>query len=80
MARNLRTGQKAFLLAQGYMPAQDIHILKNPADPTLSPWYKLPSGDRLRTPDWIFKKTQLRYFAQQKGGTTQSTRPAGRRD
>lgn len=31
-------GQKAFLLAQGYMPAQEFHILKNPAHVD-DPWY-----------------------------------------
>lgn len=32
------TGQKAFLLAQGYMPAQEFHILKNPLHQQ-NPWY-----------------------------------------
>ncbi len=31
-------GKKAFLLAQGYMPAQEFHIVKNPAHPD-DPWY-----------------------------------------
>ena len=31
-------GDKAFLLGQGYMPAQQFHILKNPADEN-APWY-----------------------------------------
>lgn len=62
MARNPRTGEKVFLLAQSYMPAQDIHILKNPTDTSLSPWYKLPSDDTLQTPEWIFKKSDLKCF------------------
>ena len=33
VARNNTTGQKIFLLAQSYMPAQDIHVLINPSDP-----------------------------------------------
>jgi len=37
-------GQRAFLLAQSYMPAQDIHILKNPMDADLSPWCRVPRG------------------------------------
>ena len=32
MAENDRTGQRVFLLAQSYMPAQDIHIMKNPTN------------------------------------------------
>ena len=31
-------GEKAFLLAQGYMPAQEFHILKNPLHQD-NPWY-----------------------------------------
>ena len=31
-------GRKAFLLAQGYMPAQQFHLLKNPAHAD-DPWY-----------------------------------------
>ncbi len=41
VAVNRASGQKIFLLAQSYMPAQDIHILINPSDPELSPWYLL---------------------------------------
>jgi hypothetical protein len=32
-------GEKVFLLAQSYMPAQETQILKNNNDPDLSPWY-----------------------------------------
>jgi len=31
-------GQRAFLLGQGYMPAQQFHVLKNPAHEE-DPWY-----------------------------------------
>lgn len=31
-------GHKAFLLAQGYMPAQEFHVIKNPAHED-DPWY-----------------------------------------
>ena len=33
-----RDGRKAFLLAQGYMPAQEFHIVKNPLHEN-DPWY-----------------------------------------
>jgi hypothetical protein len=55
-------GKKVFLLAQSYMPAQDIHILKNPSDTNLSPWYSMDFGDILETPEWDFKKEQLTRF------------------
>lgn len=60
MAENAK-GEKIFLLLQSYMPAQEIHVLKNPNDPDLSPWYKLPENE-LRTPDWKFKIHHLRSF------------------
>ena len=63
MAQNQATGDKIFLLAQSYMPAQDIHILQNPNDAKLSPWYSITSpGDEVITPEWDFKKLQLRRF------------------
>ena len=62
MAENATTKKKAFLLAQSYMPAQDIHVLKNPNDTRLSPWYGLDFGPTLQTPEWTFKGTDLKYF------------------
>jgi len=62
MAVNPRTKDKVFLLCQSYMPAQDIHILKNLNDPDLSPWYKLDFGDTLYTPEWIFTKHDLKRW------------------
>ena len=56
------TGEKVFLLAQSYMPAQEIHVLKNPNDPKLSPWYSLDFGETLRTPEWTFSKNDLKSF------------------
>ncbi|MBI5569938.1 MAG: DUF4846 domain-containing protein [Desulfomonile tiedjei] len=62
MAEHVRTGEKVFLLAQSYMPAQDMHVLKNPTDDDQSPWYRIPSGDVLETPEWRFDKTELKTF------------------
>jgi hypothetical protein len=56
-------GQKVFLLAQSFMPAQDIHVLTNPADPDLSPWYRLPGEGQLHTPEWKFSAGSLRRFS-----------------
>ncbi len=38
VARN-KAGERVFLLAQSYMPAQETQILKNFNDDELSPWY-----------------------------------------
>lgn len=48
-------GRQAFLIAQSYMPAQQIHILKNTRDPALGAWFILGDGDRLHTPEWTFE-------------------------
>jgi hypothetical protein len=65
MAENKENGEKVFLLAQSFMPAQDIHVLKNPHNAGLSPWYELECGETLRTPEWQFKGTDLKYFDSQ---------------
>lgn len=62
MAQNPQTQEKVFLLAQSYMPAQDIHVLKNPGNAELSPWYQLDFGDVLNTPEWQFQKDDLKRF------------------
>ncbi|NQU07441.1 MAG: DUF4846 domain-containing protein [Candidatus Abyssubacteria bacterium] len=62
MAMNGRTGKKLFLLAQSYMPAQDIHVLKNPGNNASDPWYKLDFGETLRTPEWTFSRDDLKRF------------------
>ena len=60
MAKNRETGKKLFLLAQSYLPAQDIHLLKNPDG--ASPWYPLDFGATLYTPEWTFTNKHLRRF------------------
>ncbi|MGE5485840.1 MAG: DUF4846 domain-containing protein [Ignavibacteriales bacterium] len=62
MAENRASGKKIFMLAQSYMPAQDIQILKNPANRELSPWYDLDFGDTLHTPEWTFTDRDLKAF------------------
>lgn len=61
VARNAG-GERIFLLSQGYMPAQDIHILKNYDDPGLSPWYGIKKAFPLVTPQWKFERGSLRRW------------------
>jgi len=63
MALHQQTGKKAFLLAQSYMPAQDIHILINPQSTNGNPWYFLDEiEDKLITPEWTFTAQDLKHF------------------
>lgn len=62
MAVEPSTGKKVFLLAQSFMPAQDVHVLINPSESSLSPWYSLDFGDSLRTPEWTFSRHELKRF------------------
>ena len=55
-------GKKLYLLAQSYMPAQDIHILKNPARTDLSPWYDLSANKLIYTPEWLFTTKELKTW------------------
>lgn len=53
-------GQKAFLLAQGYMPAQEFHVLNNPLHPN-DPWYyERELAFPLATPEYTFGEGSLR--------------------
>jgi hypothetical protein len=53
-------GEKQFLLAQSYMPAQEIQILLNPN--SNSSWYSNQIMSELITPEWTFTKQQLKRF------------------
>lgn len=55
------TGKKKVMLAQSYMPAQEIQILINPANPS-SVWYDVKEA--FITPEWNFKKEHLKSFNQ----------------
>lgn len=53
---------KLFMLAQSYMPAQDIEILKNPNNAGMSPWFKASEIGILETPEWDFDWSQLKTW------------------
>lgn len=56
-------GKKLFLLAEGFTPAQSIHVLKNPFDPQISPWYELDvNAAETKTARYIFAPTNFRRF------------------
>lgn len=65
MAINVETGEKVFVLAQSYMPAQETQVLKNPNNSDISPWYSLSEiGEELVTPEWTFQRDDLKRFKE----------------
>lgn len=62
VAMNMKGNQRVFCLAQSYMPAQNIHVLKNPSNLKQSPWYNLKEGETLKTPEWDFAPGSLYSF------------------
>lgn len=56
-------GNKLALLAQSYMPAQEIHILKNFKNTSEEggSWFPMAEGI-LETPEWTFYSSDLRHF------------------
>ncbi|UKB83284.1 DUF4846 domain-containing protein [Chryseobacterium sp. MEBOG06] len=58
-----KEGQKLFLLGEGFTPAQSIHLLSNPFNKNISPWYNLDINDKeTKTARYIFKPTNFRSF------------------
>ncbi len=55
-------GEKIFMLAQSYMPAQQTQILINPNDRNMGVWYSLKEEETLVTPEWRFPVSKLRRF------------------
>ena len=62
MIQDKSTGEKYFMLAQSYMPAQEIQILVNPNNEDNSPWYSAEIGNTLKTPEWNFDGGALKRF------------------
>ena len=52
-------GKKIYMIAQSYMPAQDIHVLKNPINGDLSPWYEVDANPIIQTPEYTFTQNEL---------------------
>ncbi|MFK7935572.1 MAG: DUF4846 domain-containing protein [Saprospiraceae bacterium] len=59
---HISTGKRLFMLGQSYMPAQEIQVLQNPMNASLSPWYELNSNQEIQTPEWTFYRSDLKRF------------------
>lgn len=56
-------GNKIFILAQSYMPAQQTQVLQNPNNAKISPWYELRNiRNTLKTPEWTFRVSDVKEF------------------
>lgn len=55
------SGKIIYILAQSYMPAQDIHIVKNSSHEGKDAWYEL-SNEAIFTPEWKFYPDQLKTW------------------
>jgi hypothetical protein len=64
VAENAATHQKYLLLAQSYMPAQSIHVLRNVDAPALGAWFAVPgpTEPEFDTPEWTFGRQELGRF------------------
>ena len=61
------SGRKAVLLIQGSTPACDIHVVANPEDLDLSPWFLLQEPEDASAPvvsvgNATFYAEDIRYF------------------
>ena len=54
---------RIFMLAQSYMPAQQIQLLRAP-DSALSPWYAVDPNSAVKTPEWDFPRNSWRRFRE----------------
>ncbi|MCW3160116.1 DUF4846 domain-containing protein [Chryseobacterium oryctis] len=56
-------GKRLYLLGEGFTPAQSIHIVSNPFDRNISPWYDLDiHSPETKTARYFFKPTNFRSF------------------
>lgn len=63
VAKNPKTEDIIFLLAQSARPAQDVHIVKNRNNLDLSPWYNIKDlNSKLTIEEWTFYKENLMRF------------------
>lgn len=64
LAVNPKTGEKVFMVAQSYMPAQETQILKNNLNLAINPWYFTSLKDGLNTPECYFSGNDLMRFKE----------------
>lgn len=58
VCKNASTGERLFLIAQGFTPAQEIEILINMDEGKINPWYSI-QHDVIATPQFNFTSDEL---------------------
>jgi len=55
-------GENLYIFAQGNTPAQSVHIIKNPSDLSLSPWFQVEIGEYVEIPTYYFNEAKFIRF------------------
>jgi Domain of unknown function (4846) len=55
-------GERMIMVANGYMPAQDIHVVRNIYNEEASPWIEVKNKVPVQLPEWVFSSNQLRRW------------------
>jgi len=55
-------GENLFIFAQGNTPAQSVHIIKNPSDISISPWFEIEMGQLVEIPTYYFNEAKFIRF------------------
>ncbi len=55
-------GDRILLLMNSYMPAQDMHIVVNPTEKGINPWFSMTNKDYLQLPEWVFRVAERRCW------------------
>lgn len=64
ICQNDETGERLMLLVQGGTPAQQLHIVDNPNDSSIAPWYPCGFTSELNTPDAVLDIEQRYRFKE----------------
>jgi hypothetical protein len=57
------TGEKIYLLAQSNMPAQEIQVIKNRDDMSISPWFRISQDHTVTSGRWVFGIENIKRFS-----------------
>lgn len=56
------TGKAIYLLAQSYMPAQELQVLHGADQSIRTSWYDFERNELINTPEWTFNKSDFKRF------------------